>query len=552
MFQKSSNRKTPVRHFNSRLIHKGKSYTAKEIAAIYGIDESVVHRWHREEGLISIDDKTPAIYHFETIRQFLDHKNNSRKMKVGNEGDFPCFKCKLKRRAFEDKIVLVKRNDKLWNAKARCFYCGSKMNMGVPASEFVLAITWGYKVVQELPRFSIIGTTQPTLSITQKQDDLKPKFKPKEPFIFFAENERIKHRYFDRVIHRFGKNNATLRKIVSAIQDFEEFNNFTDFKLFKYETAKDFQKYLIAKYSHSTQSAHRTIQAIQEFFLWLKEQNGYKKLVYDDIKSLRLSLKDVEKAKTAKPRKTIDIEKWEEMILNINPKDEVELRGRAMFSCMLLSGIRIDALISLKIGDLNLDQNYIFQDSNHVNTKFSSSHKTNLWQFKPEIKAILIDWVKILKTEYNFTDQDPLFPRIQIIANDQLQFEKSGFRKDFIKQPAVIRQELAKQFENANLDYHTPHTIRHSLTSLFMGFDLTMEQIKAVSQNLSHKSLETTFNSYYNMDEFKKDQTIEGLDIEQLKKIKKIKNNPKYKFIMSQMNNEELVNKVFEVISKES
>lgn len=43
----------------------------------------------------------------------------------------------------------------------------------------------------------------------------------------------------------------------------------------------------------------------------------------------------------------------------------------------------------------------------------------------------------------------------------------------------------------------------------------------------------------------------EDLDIEHLKKIKKLKNNPKYKFIMSQMTDEELVNKVFDVISKE-
>ncbi len=552
MFKKSSNRKTPIRHFNSSLIHKGKSYAAKEIAEIYGVDESVVHRWHREEGLISIDNKTPALYHFETIKQFLDHKNNSRKMKVGNEGDFPCFKCKLKRRAFEDKIVLVKRNDKLWNAKSLCSCCGSKMNMGVPAYEFILVITWGYKVVEQLPRFSIIGTKQPTFTITHKQDELKAKFLPLEKLNFHAENERIKHRYFDKFIHRSGKDKDTLRKTISAIQIFEEFNKFQDFKLFKYENAKEFQKYLLAKYSHSLQSAYRTIQATQGFFLWLKERDGYKRLDYDDIKSLRLSLKDVEKAKTSKPKNTIDIEKWEEMVLNIKPKDEIEFRGRAMFSCLLLTGIRIDALISLKIGDLNLEKNYLFQDANHVNTKFSSSHKTNLWNLRPEIKQILVDWISMLKNEHSFTYEDPLFPRIQITSNEFLQFEKDGFKKEFLKQVSVVREELARQFQNSNLDYYTPHTIRNSITDLFMSCDLTMEQLKAVSQNLSHKSLITTVGSYYTLSEPRKDQIIGDLDVENLKKMRKIKNNPKFKFIMSQMDNEETVNKVFKLISEES
>ena len=170
--------------------------------------------------------------------------------------------------------------------------------------------------------------------------------------------------------------------------------------------------------------------------------------------------------------------------------------------------------------------------------------------FKAEIKQILIYWVKLLKDENDFTDQDPLFPKIQITVN-QFQFEKDGFKKEFLKQPDIIRKELEKQFKNANLGYYTPYTIRHSLTHLFMGFNLTMEQVKAVSQNMSHKSIATMYNSYYQMHEFQKDQIIENLDIEYLKKIKKIKDNPKYKFIISQMTDKEFVNKVFNAILQE-
>ena len=34
--------------------------------------------------------------------------------------------------------------------------------------------------------------------------------------------------------------------------------------------------------------------------------------------------------------------------------------------------------------------------------------------FKPEMKEILADWVKLLREEHSFTDQDPLFPKIQM------------------------------------------------------------------------------------------------------------------------------------------
>ncbi|MDX2082978.1 MAG: tyrosine-type recombinase/integrase [Rickettsiales bacterium] len=552
MIKEPSKRKTPVRSFDIKLVHKGKSLTAQDLSEVFGIDESTVHRWHREEGLVAIDDKTPAMFHFDTLKQFLTYKNDSRKMEAGNEGDFPCLNCFLKKRPLENKITLHKRDDKMWNAKAICPSCGKKMCMGVPASDFILTLRWGYAVVEQLPLPSIICTNKPSDRTTEKRNGLKGKFLAEERIKFHPDNERVKHRYFDKVVHGFGKHDKTRRKIVSAVSIFEEFNGYKDFKLFVYEDAKGFQKYLIAKYSHSMQNAYRIMQAVRDFFLWLKEQEGYKKLKYDDINSLRLSLKDTEKAKMSKPRKTIDIEKWEEMVLNIKPKDEVEMRGRAMFATLLITGIRIDALISLRIGDLDLDRNYLFQDSNHVNTKFSSSHKTDFWKLKPEIKQIVVDWVSMLRKEHGFRDEDPLFPRIQITSNEFLQFEKDGFKKEFLKQAKVVRDELSKQFENANLDYYTPHTIRNSLTDLFFSCDLTMEQLKAVSQNLSHKSLITTVGSYFNLSEQRKSQTIEELDVENLKKMRKIKNNPKFKFIMSQMVNEDMINKVFELVSKES
>ena len=80
-------------------------------------------------------------------------------MPTGEDGDFPCFRCKLKRRAFQDKIIIKNRNKNLWQAKALCSCCGSKMNMGVPTNDFILIVFWGYTLVEELPKFSIISQT---------------------------------------------------------------------------------------------------------------------------------------------------------------------------------------------------------------------------------------------------------------------------------------------------------------------------------------------------------------------------------------------------------
>ncbi len=547
---KKPSKKTPTRNFDPRRIRKGFVYTAKDLAIIYGVDDAVIHRWVREEGLIPIDDSSPAMFHYETTRQFLEHKKQSRKMATGNDGDLPCFKCYLKQRAHKDQVTVKKLNDDIWHVQGKCSCCGSIMNMRTKANEFLVSITWGYQVVETLPKFSLIVTKTPITTITSKRAQLNIKFELQGKIKFYPDNERVKHDYFDKIIHRFGRNEKTRDKIVYAMWVFDEFNNHKDFKKFSYDDAKEFKKYLLEKYSHSTQMAHRTITYVREFFLWLKEQNGYKKLCYDDIKTLQLSLKDQEKAKRTKPKDYLDASKWQDLILMLEPKTNIELRGRAMLACLLLTGIRVDALISLTIGDINFERDYIFQDATHVNTKFSSSNKTNLLKFRPEIKQILIDWVQMLRMDYGFSNKDPIFPRVQVTSDSSFQFKNSGFIKEFVKTTSIVNEELTKQLENANLGHYTPHTIRNSLIALFMSLDLTAEQLKAVSQNMSHKSLETTLNSYYSVHEHRKDKIIEELDVEKLTKAQKLKNNPKYQYIVSQMSDEETVNKIFEALIK--
>jgi integrase len=278
---------------------------------------------------------------------------------------------------------------------------------------------------------------------------------------------------------------------------------------------------------------------------WLREQDGYKKIKYDDVDDLHLSLKDQERAKASKPKDYLDADKWQDLILSLKPETDIEYRGQAMLAALLLTGARIDALISFNIGDFNLDRNYAFQDAEHVNSKFASSWKTNLWKFKPELKEILDNWIHKLITEHNFTNDDPLFPKVNITTNQLSFFQSSGFLRRPIKSQSILREELYKQLEKAGLSHYTPHTIRNSLIALFFSFPLTPEQQKAISQNMSHKNLATTVNGYYKVSEYRQDAIIEELDIEHLLKIQKLHDNPEYKYILSKMDSEEAIHKLF-------
>ncbi|MCE3237640.1 MAG: site-specific integrase [Gammaproteobacteria bacterium] len=343
----------------------------------------------------------------------------------------------------------------------------------------------------------------------------------------------------------------TTNKIVSSIANFEEYTGYKDFKLFSYDDVVGFQKYVLEKYGHSMQTANRTMVYVKEFFFWLREQDGYKKIKYDDVDDLQLSLKDQERAKATKPKDYLDASKWQDLILSLKPETDIECRGQAMLATLLLTGARIDALISFNIGDFNLDRNYAFQDAEHVNSKFASSWKTNLWKFKPELRQILDNWILKLRNEHGFTDNDPLFPKICVTTNEAKLFQTGGFLKKPIKSQSILREELYKQLEKAGVGHYTPHTVRNSLIALFYSFSLTPEQQKAISQNMSHKNLGTTMNGYYKVSEYRQDAIIDELDVEHLLKLQKLQHNPEYKYILSKLDSEEAIHKAFLALTRE-
>lgn len=100
--------------------------------------------------------------------------------------------------------------------------------------------------------------------------------------------------------------------------------------------------------------------------------------------------------------------------------------------------------------------------------------------------------------------------------------------------------------------YHfTPHEVRYALTSFFFESEITTEQQKAFSQNLGHKDLFTTTNSYYSIPEQKKTQIIKKLNIEEMKARNKAKALPEYDYIQSYISNPENVKKLFNLIPRE-
>ena len=74
-----------------------------------------------------------------------------------------------------------------------------------------------------------------------------------------------------------------------------------------------------------------------------------------------------------------------------------------------------------------------------------------------------------------------------------------------------MRGIFKEAFENAGLEYSSPHLFRKTLVRLGESLCKTPEEFKAWSQNLGHDHVSTTFCSYGYVEEYRQGEIIKSL-----------------------------------------
>jgi len=167
---------------------------------------------------------------------------------------------------------------------------------------------------------------------------------------------------------------------------------------------------------------------------------------------------------------------------------EVEKRDRAIVAFTLMTSARVAAIVSIQLRDLDLADHRVDQDARHVNTKFRKSFSSYLLLLGDDIHKILSDWLVFLRTEKLWGSDDPLFPATKVAIGKSGHFEAMGLNRKPWKTTAQIREVFKKAFAAVGLPYYNPHSLRHTLAHFAMERCKSPEEMKAVSQNLAHKT----------------------------------------------------------------
>ena len=127
--------------------------------------------------------------------------------------------------------------------------------------------------------------------------------------MFNPKNERIKRSYFAYLKEAKRNGEQSVDAAAKALNRFEVYTRFRDFKAFHREQAIAFKRHLADQQNGRTKAPlskatlHSTLAALKAFFLWLAGQPGYQsRITYSDADYFNLSSTETAVAKATRWR----------------------------------------------------------------------------------------------------------------------------------------------------------------------------------------------------------------------------------------------------------
>jgi integrase/recombinase XerD len=318
-----------------------------------------------------------------------------------------------------------------------------------------------------------------------------------------ANNERIKRQYFIFLKEAKRQNESSVDAVAKAISRFEAYNHYRDFKAFHFQQAVGFKAHLAKQTNQRTgkpiskATMNSTLGQLKSFFQWLAMQSGYKsRISYTDTEYFNLSEKEVRIATARRETAVPTLEQIKHVIESMPSNTAIERRNRALIAFTLLTGARDSAIASMKLKHVDIAGDSVFQDAREVKTKFSKTFTTFFFPVGDPVRQIVYDWVRYLKEELLWGNDDPLFPKTHVIVGEDRVFKPTGLQKVHWSNASPIRTIFREAFEAAGLPYFNPHSFRKTLVTLGQQLCQTPEEFKSWSQNLGHEDVLTTLYSY--------------------------------------------------------
>lgn len=329
-------------------------------------------------------------------------------------------------------------------------------------------------------------------------------------------NDELRHEWRLSLQQQRGLSGQTIVAKLAALSAYERFTNGRRFAGLRRDDVRSFKEHLLDVVSAATgkklaRSTYvHTLAHCLDFFRWFGLTRSGRKIDQDAVAWFHPSRADKERARAATPKPVPTFADARAAFAALPAETMAERRARAIFAALLLTAARADALASLPIGSVDCTALSVRLDATTVRTKYARSFTIFFLPFFPEAQAALLEWVAELRG-FGLGENDALFPR-----DTELQRLAAG--EHLVPGPfpcwsgsAQVRAIVRHAFAIAGLPVHSPHVFRHMITRHALALDPGAEELIAISINLGHKRLETTFNPYGRPDDARRADLIAGL-----------------------------------------
>ena len=334
-------------------------------------------------------------------------------------------------------------------------------------------------------------------------------------------NERAKKDYFRFLKEADRKSESTIDGVRKAISRYEAYTGLKDFATFNKEQAVAFKKHLATTKAERSgeplakATLHATVNSLKAFFKWLSCQPGFKSRIrVTDIEYLNLSDKEVRAARQPALKRFPTLEQIRKVVFSMPTESVVQRRDRALVAFTIVTGMRDNAIASLPLKHVDVDRELVIQDPLEVRTKFSKKIVTYFFPVGADLKQVVIEWVRELRDDLLYGNEDPVFPRTNVAQDENSSFRADGLEPCFWSNAQRIREVFRQAFVSAGLTYFNPHSFRDTLVQLGKRLCRTPEEFEAWSKNLGHEHMLTTFRSYGSIDPHRQGELIKSLGSE--------------------------------------
>ncbi|MBN8179978.1 tyrosine-type recombinase/integrase [Roseibium aggregatum] len=316
-------------------------------------------------------------------------------------------------------------------------------------------------------------------------------------------NERIKRQYFAYLEEAKRMSDKTTDQVAAAIALFEQSTGYKDFTAFHIEQARKFKRDMAGNINAATGKplAKATMRSrlshVKAFFHWLAGQPGYKsRIKYSDSDYFNMSGNDTRIATAKRENPVPSAEQIRHVLNSMRAGTDIKKRNRALIAFTFLTGLRDDAMASLKLKHVNPQSQAVFQDAREVRTKNRKTVTTWFFPVGEDVEQIVGEWIDFLVSERVYGPDDPLFPSTRVGTSEKGGFAALGLTREHWSNAGAIRKIFKQAFETNGLPYFNPHSFRKTLAQIGERTCRTPEDFKAWSQNLGHEQVLTTFTNY--------------------------------------------------------